>query len=330
MARPGFSQSMVQGTRMEQQLLPRMIQQIEVLQLPLADLEAFLTTAAEENEALQLEPRQPPQEYGRALPPGGGQEASDRHAAWLESQEAGGGGLVAALEPQLATAELTPDVQAWARLVVECLDPTGHLTLADERLLALAAERGLEGGAGELGRAIAAVQAFEPTGIGGRDTREALLLQLDPAWPDYDLLCRLIEEFLEDVARNKLPQVAKALDLELEELAELIGQLRGLNPYPGAGLGAESSPPVHPDVIVEAGESGFEVRVDQAGLPAVSIDDTVQGFAQDKQQPAAERTRRRRRRAPPCAARATLTAAPLATLTARLTTSSPPRATRSR
>ena len=267
------------------QLLPRMLQSIEVLQLPGAELEAFLMEQAQENEALRLEraPEKPLPSLGGAGAGGGraaGGEASDRKSAWLENQEAPGGGLIQTLEEQLSWLDVTGEEGPWVRLVIECLDERGYLSLSDEMLLAHATERRLEGGAERLGRAIAFVQQhLEPRGIGGRNLVEALLLQLDPSDPDYELLCRLLEEFLDDLARNKLPAVARAIGVDLERLQELLSRLRYLSPAPAAGMGGVTPPAIHPEVIVERVGEGFAVRIDDSGLASVSIDPDFQELA---------------------------------------------------
>ena len=284
--RPAHGQSLRQTVRQEMQLLPRMLQSIEILQLPGTDLETFLMQKAQENEALRLE---------RAPGPsgGGGAEASDRKSAWLENQEAPSGGLFEALEEQLSWLDVAEEDAPWVRLVVECLDERGYLSASDEVLLAYAAERGLEGGHERLGRAIAFVQQnLEPRGIGGRDLVEALLLQLDPEDPDYEPLCRIVEEFLDDVARNKLPAVARALGLELDELGVLLGRLRHLSPAPAAGMGGATPPAIHPEVVVEPCEDGYQVRIDDSGLPSVSIDPEFQALAKKGNRGSSEDVRR--------------------------------------
>ena len=285
MARLGFRQTLQQTQRQEMQLLPQMLQSIELLQVPRGDLEAFLREAAEENEALRVEdvlppaPARPDRRVGTA-------ESTDRHHAWLESQAAPEQGLAAHLEEQLSLLDLPPALDPWVRLVIACLDPRGYLTLADEALMGLARERGLAGEEGALGRAIAVVQGLDPRGVGGRDAVEALLLQLDPFESDYQLLCRLLEEFLEEIAQNRFAPVARALGIDLEDLGVLLDRLRELELAPGAQLSGSSSPPIHPDVIVERQGERFEVRVDQSGLPAVTIDPEVQRLARDARQPA--------------------------------------------
>lgn len=278
-------------------LLPRMLQSIEVLQLPSAELEAYLAQAAQENEALVLEPpatsaSEPELAGGRGR--AAGSEASDRHAAWLESQPAVSGGLEEHLLEEVALLDLVPQDREWVRLVVRALDENGYLSASDDECLALAAEEGLAGGPAELGRAIAVVQGLEPRGVGGRNVVEALLLQLDPLDEDYALLCRVLEEFLDEVAKNKLPRVARAMGIDVERLLELLGRLRGLEPAPGRVAEAGPPAPIVPEVIVRQASGGtdgpsgpgstgggFEVSVDQSGWPVVRVDEELRAMAKD-------------------------------------------------
>ena len=269
--------------RQEMQILPRMLQAIEVLQLPAIELEAYLREAVEGNETLRLEdlgrgPEAPPP------PRRGAHGASDRHHEWLESQAAAPAGLAGALEEQLGLLDVEAELLPWVRLLIECLDPNGYLSAGDETLLALAEERGLARDPGCLGRAIGALQRLEPRGIGGRDAVEALLLQLDPRDPDYGLLCRLLEEFLEDVARNKLPAVARALGIDLARLEELLARLRELRLRPAAALVDDAPQPIRPDLAVERRGQGFEVRVESSAQPAVAIDASMEALAGDRRQ----------------------------------------------
>lgn len=283
MARFGYGQELRQVGRQEMQLQPRMLQAIEVLQLARGELDAFLREALQENEALGLD--EPPPEAPPPAQAPGSRQKSDAFDAWLENQPGVAKGLVEHLQEEIGMLDVDAELLPWVHLVVSSLDPSGYLTISDEALLALAGERGLEPDPGRLGRAIAVVQGLEPRGIGGRDAVESLLLQLDPGEPDYGLLCRLIEEFLEDVARNKLPLVARELEIDLERLEELLARLRQLELTPGAALSGADPPPIRPDVIVVPDGSGFEIRIDQSGLPALRIDAEVERLARDRGQP---------------------------------------------
>jgi RNA polymerase sigma-54 factor len=282
-------------------LLPRMLQSIEVLELPAQELESWIARAAEENEALRLEP---PVEHDAA--PGsapertragstafdrgergrrGSREDSDRHEAFLQSQPARSKGLVERVEEELALLELDVATLEWVRLCVRSLDERGHLACDDAFLLAEAAALGLAGGAEALARAVRILQSLEPRGIGARNAVEAVLLQLDPDDPEYALLRDLLLEFLDEVARNKLPQVARAMRITVADVRRLLERLRGLSPRPGSELSGDDAPPLSPDLCVERTGSEFEVGVARSRIPAVAIEPEVAALAKDRDQP---------------------------------------------
>jgi len=279
--------------RQELQLLPSMLQSIEILALPTQELERFLREAALENEALSIEaPAVPSGPVDRA--------ATDRHHAMLEAQPDRTPSLADVVEAELALETGDPDELSWVRFLVACLDENGYLSIDDERLLELGAAEGLTADRGLLGAAIARLQTLEPRGLGARDGVEALLLQLDPAEPDYPLICRLIEDFLDDVARNKLPAVARALGVELAELGGLLERLRELEPCPAASRTAHGAPVVVPDVLVRRADErdlgdgaerggrrgfGYTVELARGVLPAVALDDETLGLARSRECP---------------------------------------------
>lgn len=279
MAPPDLRQGL--HARAEQQLLlqPRMLQSIEVLQLATTDLSEWLREAAEENEALRVE--EPSLE---PLGPRPSREATDRYDEMLRNQPDRERALTELLEEQLAVLELEPGLEEWVRFLIANLDPHGYLSASDEELLELAASTSfdLEPDATALGLAIAQLQRLEPRGVGGRDLVEALLLQLDPDAEEYTLLCRLLEEFLEEIASNRLPQIARELGVELEQLAELLQLLRRLDPRPGAEAHAADAPILRPDVVVERDDRGaWSVRVERSSLPTVSLDPELVALARD-------------------------------------------------
>jgi len=288
----GLGQHLRGTTRQEMLLLPRMLQSIEVLQLPTLELSSYLREAFESNEALAIEePRESTGEDWDA-PQGrrGTREDSERHDEMLRNQPAPEKSLADIVEEQVVLLEISELRAEWVRFLIGCLDEKGYLSATDEELLELAAQAGLEPDEAELACSVALLQTFEPKGIGGRNAVEALLLQLDTEDPEYDLLCALLEDFLDEIATNKLPGVAKSLGLELSRLEELLESIRSLNPNPVAMLVGDSAPRIHPEVTVELDGVGFRVRVDQSGLLGIHVDPDVQAIAKDKQQTAEVRT----------------------------------------
>ena len=105
--------------------------------------------------------------------------------------------------------------------------------------------------------ALALVQTFDPPGIGARDLKECLLLQIarDPGKHD-PRLAELIEKHLDDLAKNRLPQIAKAMDLPMDRLQELVTELKKLAPHPASGITPGGVVYVKPEILVEQNEDG--------------------------------------------------------------------------
>jgi len=267
------------SARLEQRmaLQPRMLQAIELLQLPAGELLEWLEEAARNNDALEVElPRELPR-IAR-----GGAEATERHDQALQNHPARVASLEESLHEQLAMLDVDADLTEWVRFLIGCLDPAGLLTISDDECLRFAEEEDLAVSGDLLGPAIAILQSFEPCGVGGRDAVEAMLLQLDPTEPLYPLLCRLLEDFLDELAKNQRPQVARALGVSLEELEELIGGLRELDPCPGRSDFADAAEVIRPELLVEPCVDGtWDVELESDHLPRVSVNTEYRAMLAD-------------------------------------------------
>ncbi|MCY3000495.1 MAG: RNA polymerase factor sigma-54, partial [Planctomycetota bacterium] len=262
----------------------RMLQSIQVLQLGGLELEAFLRDAAESNEALELaEPeREEPLAPLRTRAP---RDATERHDEWLQNQPDRARPLAEELASDLALLGLDEGTESWARWLVGQLDERGFLSAPDDELLARAQGDGLAGAGPELGAARAALARLEPRGLGARNAIEALLAQVGPDDPQFALVSRLVHEFLGEIAKNRLPAVARALGLELGELRELLERLGELELAPAAALRDEAAPVVQPDLVVEPTPDGsWDVRVVRSNCPSVGIDESFAALSRDKRQ----------------------------------------------
>ncbi len=282
-----LGQSMGAGQRQEQRLETRLLASLEVLALPAAELAVHLREAYESNEALRIEERPAP-----ALPArreshrvAGGNE----HAQWLASLPAAQAGWRERLGEQ-APADVD---RGWFNLVVEFLDDDGWLRTSDGTLLAEAARRSLEATQAALGRAIGALQNLEPKGLGGRDLCEVLLLQLERTEPEYTLLCTLIEEHLDELARNRTPRIARLMGVGVAAVERLRERLGRLELRPARALQEEPAEPLRPELAVRWTGSGFELSSVGETLPVMSLDSTVLVLARDRSQPADVRQRLR-------------------------------------
>ena len=110
--------------------------------------------------------------------------------------------------------------------------------------------------------ALRIVQRLDPPGVGARTLKECLLLQLIPGMPDYDELRLLIENHLEDLENNRLPQISKKTGMTIEKIQEVWHELRKLKPKPGADFSETTAPSVTPDVFVERNDEGKLIALD--------------------------------------------------------------------
>jgi RNA polymerase sigma-54 factor len=121
-------------------------------------------------------------------------------------------------------------------------------------------------------RGVALVQSFEPVGVGARDLRECLLLQLERRGQRGSLEYQLVDRHLEDLARNRIPQVAKALRTSPSHVYALLEKVRALDPFPGSKVSAAGVDFVYPEVFIERdGAGGWRVRSNRSYGPRLRI-----------------------------------------------------------
>ncbi len=152
--------------------------------------------------------------------------------------------LQEAMLEQLRFADVSPAVRSCAEYVIGSLDENGWFrgTLPDA---AQSAGSSLQ----EAEQALTLVQSFDPPGIAARDLKECLLLQAARASGSPELET-LIRDHLDELAHNKLPQIASAMKISMDELNQLIAELRGFTPHPGKVLDQHREPYIVPEVTV--------------------------------------------------------------------------------
>ena len=125
----------------------------------------------------------------------------------------------------------------------------------------------------EAEKAVMMVQSFEPAGICARDLRECLLLQLDRRGDVTGPLHDLVADHLEALGRNQVPQVARKMGIETDEVYELMRRLRQLVPHPGTLISGDTPDYVCPEVYVEWNEelADWAVRPNREYAPKLRI-----------------------------------------------------------
>lgn len=171
------------------------------------------------------------------------------------------------LHDQLAVAGLSGAQNAIAAVLIDGVDEGGYLrcdlTETAERL-------GCELSAVE--DVLAVLQGFEPVGVFARDVRECLMIQLKDRNRCDPAMMALLDN-LELLARRDMNGLRKVCGVDDEDLRDMVAELRGLTPRPGAAFGGEPSQPVAPDVYVREGLGGlWHVELNTDTLPKLLID----------------------------------------------------------
>lgn len=183
------------------------------------------------------------------------------------------------LQSQLFWGDLEKPLQEAVEQIIFNLDDHGFLQTALQDLFPPddAAEMALAQ------RALAVVQSLDPTGVGARNLQECLLLQLDPEDPDCEYMQQLISEHLTDIENNRLPLVARKMDLTLDELDVLLQRLRRMNPDPGREFRKSAVSTVVPDVYCAQQEDGrYVVSLDENMFPPLCVNMTYRPMLRDK------------------------------------------------
>lgn len=222
-------------------------------------------------------------------------ESSDRKQEVMQNIPVASESLQDHLVDQLGYLDLDPDLRARAEYVISHLDDNGYLIRHDPDTNKLAPVTVAElavaypprpAAADEMEEAVEVVQELEPRGVGARDTKECLLLQVTDDTPHADLVRALVRDHLEDVAFNRLPVIQKKTGCDYETIREAIEELRHLNPKPGSQFSSETTQFVVPDVVVErTDDDGFAIRLTDDWLPTVYVSKRYQGVMKDRAQP---------------------------------------------
>ena len=170
---------------------------------------------------------------------------------------------------QIREGGLDEQRQGDAKIIVGNLTDHGYLDAPLEELaiqLQIPVER--------LEDALATIQNFDPPGVGAADLRECLLLQLDFLGLGAGLEAEIVDEHLDEVARNHFPQLAKKLHLPIETIIEAIDHIRTLDPSPGSRFQNNGNPYVQPDVEIKSGDHGeWVASLTGSYLPRLRIND---------------------------------------------------------
>ncbi len=184
----------------------------------------------------------------------------------LEREGKSGATLTQFLVEQLRLLDLSTRDLEIGEYLIGNLNDSG---LLDVPLLDLALESGVPFDEAE--RVLKIVQTFEPTGVGARDLRECLMLQLDALNLHDSLAYRMISENWRDVKLRRIASIRKKIGASEKEIGDALNVVAGLNPHPGLAFGDSSVIAIHPDLVVEKVEGEYIAYLNDRNLPRVRV-----------------------------------------------------------
>ncbi|MFA6931852.1 MAG: RNA polymerase factor sigma-54, partial [Lentisphaeria bacterium] len=169
--------------------------------------------------------------------------------------------------------------------IVGNLDDAGYLRATEEELSLSSGKTSVQ-----VARAIHVLQSLYPPGLAARSLRECLLLQLEYYGEKGSIAWDIVDRHLEDLARNRLPLIAREVDADLDEVREAVTRIQQLAPKPGQLLAAQSAPVISPDVFIEKNAHGqWTVRLNYEIVPKVVLNEEYLAKLQDPDVSAADK-----------------------------------------
>lgn len=203
------------------------------------------------------------------------------------------------LDTQLGLRRLDEHEHALAEYVIGNIDEDGYLrrdleAISDDLAFSLNIESNEE----ELLTILRIIQDFDPVGVGARDLRECLLLQIrakDQGNPDVALATEIVRYHFDEFTRKHYDKIKNKLDVSDEDLKNAIEEILHLNPKPGSSFSDPLNKTTHviiPDFILENDEGVLEISLNGRNTPELRISrtysDMLESYASSKNKPSSE------------------------------------------
>jgi RNA polymerase sigma-54 factor len=170
---------------------------------------------------------------------------------------------------QLNTADVNRSQREAAELIIGNMDDLGFLQASLEEI-----SRNAGHPLGELEEMLSLIQTFHPVGVGSRDLRECLLIQLRRLGKEHSLEYQIVDEHLEDLGRKRLPELARRLGVSVEQVQKAANFISTLDPKPGQIFTSDPNNYVLPDVSVDKVGEDYTVSLNSDQVPHLRISKT--------------------------------------------------------
>jgi RNA polymerase sigma-54 factor len=185
--------------------------------------------------------------------------------------------LAESLLEQLHFLNLPQSTMTVAEFLVGSLDDSGRLATPIEDVGATLG-RPLE----EVEKVLLLIQALEPAGVGARNLRECLLIQLEARGDKDTLAWRIVHDQFDHLVNRRFPEIARQLKCTVEDVQAAADVIATLNPRPGLQVSSEDPKYVVPDLIVERVDDDYVVLLNDRHLPRLRISSAYESVLREK------------------------------------------------
>ena len=286
----GLSQT--QSLSQQQVLAPQLQQSLQILQAPILELRNLIQQEIQTNPTLEEEPSEPSledrqreheefrEEFERLAKldeewrdymaqtssyAGRASDEEEKRQFFFDSivkEET----LQQHLLEQIYSHGLGEEDRPTAELIIGNIDERGFLQISPEELADSSAIP-LE----EIERVLACIQQFHPVGVGARDLKECLLIQLHRLGKEASVEWRIVERFLADLGKRRFPEIARRLSIPIEQVQRAANFIATLDPRPGQIFSPDPNNYVLPDVSVEKIGDEWQVSLNGDQIPHLKI-----------------------------------------------------------
>jgi len=303
--RMGYGLNVVQTQNLI--MTPELRQAITILQLSSLDLSTYIEQQLQENPLLELREEGNESEGGAAAegkPVDTGEEKPDYDLDWEEYFQDGSdlgtarrgkqevrqeysyenflsqsATLSEHLLLQLNLSTCRGRDRAIGEYLIGNIDENGYLQMSLQEV----AFR-LKADPSEVAGVLTMIQGFDPPGVGARDLVECLSIQVKQLGIKNEILNKLINNYLMDLAKGKLNRIAHNLGVPVQEVQEAADILKTLDPKPGRNFTSlNETRYIVPDVVLEKVEGEYIILVNDVNIPRITINSTYRSvLSKDK------------------------------------------------
>jgi len=281
--------------KLQMKLAPQLIQSLKLLQMPILKLEQLIRHELSTNPLLEETEPTAEQDEETSISEDGGEDSSDLKLDdkidWedylrddgefyfrpekeqgeerLEKTPVSEKNLNEHLMDQLHLSRLSKKETEIGEYIIGNIDENGYLVCSTEEITSA-----MDTLPERVSKILSFIQTFDPSGVGARDLRESLLIQLKEKGFEESLAYRIVRDHLSDLEKKSFTQLSKTLGVGFEEVQAAMDFIKTLNPRPAMGSFTRAANPVVPDLIVEKIGDEFVVFHNDKNVPRLRINQT--------------------------------------------------------